>query len=224
MYTWGFFFKPAFFYMSTTTTYRSVFGTRNASDEVTITLQLLHYYYHIMYEGIDSCVHILRIPYFIRHISDITPPKCNTHLVSLVYQGRRFIRPIHCWHFWIFSSRTVSQRPIYSCHNMFTDINGYLNKVWHTYITHTKVHIPRGYADHPENEQTTQSTLLKSHRNGYLSKALKASQNFLPIRVRITLYMSFQSALLHIKSRKGSFGRCSQALRAWVAPAWMSNR
>ena len=40
----GIFLQTSLFYMSTTTTYWSVFGTRNASDEVTITLQLLPYY------------------------------------------------------------------------------------------------------------------------------------------------------------------------------------
>ena len=39
-----------------------------------------------------------------------------------------------------------------------------------------------------------------------------------------SLYMSFQSALLHIEVRKGSFGISTQALRACIAPAWIPNR
>ena len=75
-----------------------------------------------------------------RYYTTLLTPKMylrNTHLVSFTKQGRRFICPIHCGRLWIFSSRTLSQRPIVVT-IWFTHVNGYLNKVWYLHIyTHT---------------------------------------------------------------------------------------
>ena len=94
----------------------------------------------------------------IRHSRSWQTPKSNNHLVSLsrskVYSSHTlstFLTLLNqkwrssvtysCRHFWIFSSKILVSVS-YSCHTMFTHINGYLNMVGYSRL----YCMPRGYA------------------------------------------------------------------------------